>query len=366
MPGLFFAFSQPMLAREMRMHSSIAKEEAVNRSLERRAALLAVLFSTSVAVAQEPPHKAADAAFAKVGDTVVTLAEYRQALAVAQRKKYYHAKPPDEELARFQREVGTDVVNRVLLLKEAKRRGIQPDRDAIRNAIAGYEARYKGSPNWEANKERMIAAVTAQMEGDSLVARLEKAAKTIREPGEQEAQAFYAQHKDLFVEPEQVKLGVILLKVDPSSTQAVWNAAHAEAKQIHKRLMNGASFAELAQMHSGDLSAGKGGDMGYVHRGMLPEAVTAVVDKLKPGAIAEPVQLLEGVAILRLDDRKAAKQRTFAEVRERAGDLWQREQGEAAWAKLIADLRRQTTLWVDESVYAPLSAPPPAAPKGRG
>ena len=30
-------------------------------------------------------------------------------------------------------------------------------------------------------------------------------------------------HKDLFVEPEQVKLSVILLKVDPSSTQAVWN-----------------------------------------------------------------------------------------------------------------------------------------------
>ena len=40
------------------------------------------------------------------------------------RKKYYHAKPPEAEYAKFQREVGDEVVNRVLLLDEARRRGI--------------------------------------------------------------------------------------------------------------------------------------------------------------------------------------------------------------------------------------------------
>lgn len=337
----------------------------MNRSLVQRWGLLALLVSTTAALAQETPRTAPDATFAKVGETVVTVAEYRQALAVAQRKKYYHAKPPEDELPRFQREVGADVVNRILLKKEAQRRGVAPDRAAIKAAIDGYEARYKGSPNWQANKDRMIAAVTAQMESESLVQRLEKAVRTIREPTEKEAQGYYEQHKTLFVEPEQVKLGVILLKVDPSSTQAVWNAAHEEAKQIYKRLQGGASFAELAELHSGDLSAGKGGDMGYMHRGMLPEAVQLIVDKLKPGAIAEPVQLLEGVAVLRLDDRKVAKQRAFADVRERAGDLWQREQGDVAWAKLIADLRKQTTVWMDESVFLPLPAQAPATAKAR-
>lgn len=341
----------------------------MNRSLVQRLGLLALLVSTSVstpAPAQDAPvRKAADATFAKVGDTVITVAEYRQALAVAQRKKYYHAKPPEDELPRFQREVGADVVNRVLLLKEAKRRGVEPDRAAIKAAIDGYEARYKGSPQWEANKEKMIATVTAQMEAESRLARLEKAVRTVREPTEKEAQGYFEQHKDLFVEPEQVKLGVILLKVDPSSAQPVWNAAHEEAKQIYKRLQGGASFADLAQLHSGDLSAGKGGDMGYMHRGMLPEAVQGIVDKLTAGAIAEPVQLLEGVAVLRLDDRRVAKQRGFADVRERAGDLWQRQQGDAAWAKLIADLRKQATVWMDESVFLPLPAQAPAASKAR-
>lgn len=325
------------------------------------AGALAFWAAMAAPLAQEAPRRpAGDAVFARVGDTVITQAQYQQALAIAQRKKYYHAKPPEGEYPRFQREVGDDVVNRVLLLREAKRRGIEPDRAQIKKTLDSYEARYRGSASWEANKSRMIESVTAQLESDSLLARLEASVRAIREPTAAQARAFYDRHRDLFVEPEQVKLSVILLKVDPSSAQAVWNAAHEEAKQIHKRLVAGADFAELAKLHSADSSAANGGDMGYVHRGMLPEAVHGVVDKLAPGKFSEPVQVLEGVAVLRLDDRKVAQQRAFDEVRERSGDLWQREQGDVAWKQLIADLRRKVTVWIDESVYAPLPPPPPA------
>lgn len=327
--------------------------------------LLAILALAASGLAQAQPNAAApvhEAVFATVGQRTITVAEYRQALAVATRKKYYHAKPPEAEFAAFQREVGDDLVNRVLLLEEAKRRGIRPDRERIDAALAGYEARYKGNRSWEANRERMLAAVAQQLEADSVLERLEKQVKAMREPTAREARAYYEQHKELFVEPERVKLGVILLKVDPSSPQAAWNAAHEEARRIHQRLAAGADFAELAKLHSGDLSAGRGGDMGYVHRGMLPEGVHAVVDKLARGAISAPVQVLEGVAILRLDDRKLARQRSFDEVRERAGDLWQRAEADAAWKALIAELRKRTSIRVDESQFL---QPPGAAGKGR-
>ena len=292
--------------------------------------------------------------FAVVGERVIPLGEYRQALAVATRKKYYHAKPPEAELASFQREVGDDVVNRVLLLAEAERRGIKPDRARLAATLADYEARYKGAKNWEANKDKMIAAVSRQLEADSVLEQLERQVRTVPAPSEKEALAYYEQNRSLFVEPEQVKLGVILLKVDPSSPQAAWNAAREEAQRVHARLLAGASFADLAQIHSGDLTANRGGDMGYVHRGMLPEAVHATVDALKVGVFSAPVQVLDGVAILRLDDRKQARQRAFADVRERAGDLWQRAAADVAWKRLIADLRRQTVVRVDESHFLPL------------
>lgn len=295
--------------------------------------------------------------FATVGSTVITGADYQRALAVAVRKKYYHAKPPEAELARFQRQVGDDVINRVLLLAEARRRGLQPDREQIKATIAGYDRQYGGSVTWQTSREKMLANVVPQLESESLLERLEKLVRTVPEPAEAVARAYYDKHRDLFVEPEQVKLSVIVLRVDPSSGNAVWNGARAEAEALHRRLVAGSDFAELARLHSADRTAPRGGAMDYTHRGMLPEAVHGVVDKLAPGELAAPVRLLEGYAILRLDGRKPAQQRSFEQVRSRAGDLWQREEGEARWKKLIAGLRQATPVRIDESHYAPLRGP---------
>ncbi len=295
--------------------------------------------------------------FAVVGDTVIGAADYQRALAVAMRRKYYHAKPPEAELQRFQREVGDEVVNRVLLLAEARRRGIQPDRERIQATVAGYERQYGGSEAWKTGRERMLAGVVPQLESESLLDRLEKLVKTVPEPDEAQARAYYDAHQALFIEPEQVKLGVILLRVDPSSNAATWKRAQAEAAGIHQRLRAGADFRELAKLHSADRSAARGGELDYTHRGMLPEAVHGIVDKLTPGALSEPVRLLEGYVLLRLEGRKPAVQRSFEQVRERAGDLWQREQAAARWQALIAQLRAATPVRVDENHYAPRRGP---------
>ena len=336
----------------------------------RLALVLAVSGSASMMVtpaalaagpAQPPPVAASVAspvagAFATVGDTVISRADYQRALAVAMRKKYYHAKPPEAEFARFRREVGDEVVNRVLLLAEARRRGIQPDREQIAATVAGYDAQYGASANWQANRDKMLAAVLPQLESESLLERLGQLVKRVPEPAEPVLRAYPAQHPALFTEPEQVRLSVILLKVDPASPQAMWDAAHAEGRQLHRRLLAGADFGDLARLHSGDRSAAAGGQMDYAHRGMLPEAVHGVVDALPPGGLSAPVQVLEGVAILRLDDRRPARQRAFEQVRVRAAELWQREQAQARWTELIDTLRRGTAIRIDESLYAPQSA----------
>lgn len=320
------------------------------------AAVQAPAAAASAAPALAPSARAL-LPFAHVGDTVITGADFQRALAVAMRKKYYHAKPPEAEYAQFQREVGEQIVDRVLLLAEARRRGVQPDRAKIDATVAGYEAQYKGSPNWATNREVMLASVVPQLETESLLDRFERLVREVPEPTEEVVRAYYEKHKHLFVEPEQVKVSVIVLKVDPSSPQAAWNGAKNEAETLYKKLMAGADFGDLARLHSGDRSASRGGDMDYTHRGMLPEAVHGVVDKLEVGVVAEPVRLLEGYVLLRLDGRRPATQRTFEQVRTRAGDLWKRDEGESRWKKLIADLRQSTQVRIDESHYAPLRGP---------
>lgn len=328
------------------------------------AALAAGLLTAGWVAAAEPAAAATASApaamgpFAVVGSTVISVQEYQTRLAVAMRNKYYHAKPPEGEYSKFQREVGEEMVNRVLLLAEAHKRGIQPDREKINATIAGYDKQYKDSANWKTSREKMLGQVVPQLENESLLDRLGKMVRDVPAPSDTVARAFYEKNKELFVEPEQVKISVILLKVEPSSKQAVWDSAMIEAKALHKRLQGGASFEEAAKLHSGDISATRGGRMEYIHRGMLPEAVQQAVDKLQARQMSDPVQLLEGVAILRLDDRKVSQQREFEAVKERAASLWQREEGEQRWKRLIADLRKATPVRIDESHYQPLRGAP--------
>jgi parvulin-like peptidyl-prolyl isomerase len=314
-----------------------------------------------MAVAMAPAAPAAAQAapggevFAVVGEKSISFQDYRAALAAGMRQKFYHAKPPEGEEARFQREVGDQLVNQALLLDEAKRRGIEPDSSKIEETVSGYDRRYQDSEQWKANRERLLPGLRERLERQSLLERLERAVRTAPASSEDGVRAYYAAHPELFTEPEQVRLSLILLKVDPSSPRQVWDQAREEAGRIHQRLQKGADFAELARLHSADPSSAKGGDLGYVHRGMLPETIQReVIDTLKPGAASAPVTLLEGVAIVRLDGQRPARRHVFEDVRARAADLWAREQGEQAWKRLIAELRSRTRIQIDESRFLPL------------
>lgn len=299
--------------------------------------------------------------FARVGDVTVTHGEYDQAFATATRSRFYHGKPPDAEIAKLQREVGDKVVNEILLAREARRRGIKVDEAAVVRTLDGFEARYRDSAQWKSQKATVLPVLRKRLETENLVGQLEKRVRGVPEPQARELEAYYAANKDKFTEPEQLKLHLILLKVDPSSPRAKWEAANEEGKAIVRRLRGGADFAALANLHSGDPSAARGGDLGFVHQGILPVPAQQALENVAAGAISEPVVLLEGVAIFRVEERKAARLNPLANVRERAVALWQREQGDSAWRLLTEKLRRETKVVVDESRFLPLAAGPGTA-----
>lgn len=319
------------------------------------AAAIALVLALAPSVPARAQAAPGGEVFALVGEKTITFPEYQSALAAGMREKYYHAKPPEAEVAKFQREVGDRLVNQLLLYDEAKRRGVEPDRAKVDETIAGYDRRYKDSEQWRANRDRLLPGLRERLEQQSLLERLEQAVRAAPAPSEAAVRAYYDAHPEQFTEPEQLRLSLILLKVDPSSPRVTWEKAREEADRLYERLQKGADFGELARLHSSDPSSAKGGDLGYVHRGVLPEAIQKqVVDNLKPGVAAAPVVLLEGVAIVRLDGRQPARLRAFEDVRVRAAELWAREQGESAWKRLITELRARTRIQFDESRFLPL------------
>lgn len=309
--------------------------------------------------AQSAVDAAQGPVFATVGNKVISAQEYETAVNAAARQKFYHGKPPEAEVDALFREIGDKLIERVLLADEAARRRIKPDAKKIDETVAGYEARYKDSPQWKQNRERLLPGLREKLEQQDVVEQLEATVRKQGKPSQADVRAYYESHPASFTEPEKIHLALILLKVDPSSPKLVWDKADEEAKLIAGRLMNGADFAELAKLHSGDDSSQKGGDLGYLHRGMLPENLQSKVDDLKPGSLSEPVRMLEGIGLFRLIDRKAALKRNFDDVAERAGDLLMRERSETAWKSFTTNLRKHARVEIDTKRYPKLAASAP-------
>ncbi len=282
---------------------------------------------------------APSAVFAMVDGAVISAEEFEGALAAAIRQKFYHRQPPEDQLAALRGEVTDRMVNRVLLLKEAQRRGIHADEEKVRAEIAAYDQRYRDRSQWQESRARVLPALTRALQEQSAIARLEAATRVVPPTAEAGLRAYYESHPELFTRPEQLRLSMILFRIDPSSPPSVREQTLEQARDIVKQLANGADFAELARVHSNDDSARAGGDMGYRHRGTLPAGIESEIDKLAPGAISEPLRLLEGVAIFRLAERRPAQLRTLEEVRGNVAELWGREQGETQWRGLLARLR---------------------------
>jgi parvulin-like peptidyl-prolyl isomerase len=286
------------------------------------------------------------AVFARVNGTPITVERYEEELHLAYRQKFYHGRPPEEKMAQLRREVGDTLIDRELLLAEAERRGIQPDEDKSQKALAAFAARYGENPQWQQRRAALLPVLMRGLREQTILERLEHAVREVPPAGSEQARQYFDAHPDAFMEPERVRLSVILMKVDPGAAQAQWDKAREQAQSIHQQLVEGADFATLARERSGDSSAASGGDMGYVHRGMLPEALHAQLDRMVAGTLSEPLVLLEGVALFRLEERRPPSLKSFDDSKARAAGLWQRERSERQWRGLKLALRSAATIEV--------------------
>jgi len=96
----------------------------------------------------------------------------------------------------------------------------------------------------------------------------------------------------------------ILIKVNELVSS---DEARRKMVGLKERLDNGADFAELARLFSNDLSAAKGGDLGWLYQGDTVPEFERAMDALKIGEISAPVQSPFGWHIIQVVERKNAE-----------------------------------------------------------
>ena len=321
--------------------------------------VLLFLCSGAVSFAEEAAKKAVEPSatksvghYAKVDGVVVSGEEFLEALRSGAREKYYHGNVSEKKLNELKAEVGDQLVADILLSNEAKRRKLSVDQKKVDSKLQELKAKYERQRYWQSNKDVILPILQKRVERDELMAALEAKVKEVAEPTAEQQQAFYKDNPDKFTEPEEWNISLIMLKVDPSSPGAVWQDTMEQAEQIVEQIRGGESFEEMARIHSGDDSAANGGNMGYIHTGMLSKPAQQVLNVMEVGDLSEPVMLLQGVSIFRLNGVQGTRHNTFERVQKRVVSLYKRSKGEELWAELLAQLKKQKTIEINEAIKA--------------
>jgi len=277
--------------------------------------------------------------FAIIDGERITRTEFNSFFARYSRGKFYHRVPKDR-LQDLRGEAANAMIERLLLSREATRRGIKPDPGAVDRKITAFEEKYKKTDAWP-KVQAQLPGLRSQMLLSEKIAALEQEIRHVDDPREDVLALYYQRNIKRFTEPARDHLNVILVSVPPSAPKGGWEEGHRRAEKLHAMLLSGAQFADIAREHSNHRSASAGGDLGFVHRGVLSAPAQKAVDELDIGHFSQPVRVLEGFAVFRVVARKRAEVRSFSEVRDRVRSLYVRDESARKWRDFVAGLRKK-------------------------
>jgi len=151
---------------------------------------------------------------------------------------------------------------------------------------------------------------------------------------EEEITEYFEENKEYFAQKEEVEASHIL--VDDEET----------AKEIKKKLAEGADFAELAAEYSKDTSnAQNGGQLGYFGRGKMVEEFEKAAFSMEVGEISDPVKTKYGYHIIKVTGKKEAKEATLEEARSEIEEIIKNQKLSSEYASWIEEKKAEYNVY---------------------
>ena len=230
------------------------------------------------------------------------------------------------------------VIERKILVQEARRLGIKISQEELNQAISEIKMDYPG----EGFGEKLGLKGTTLEEWKNRLEEKLLAEKVIRgafyppeKIDEKEALQYYEDHRSSFQIAQKVRARQIVV------------ADGEEAIQILKRLKKGESFEKLAREKSLGPEKVQGGDLGYFSQGEKPTEFDSVFE-MEVGAISEVIKSPYGYHIFRLEEKTQPRQIPFEEAKLEILQELGRKKGEENYQKWLKDLKGRAIVRVNK------------------
>jgi peptidyl-prolyl cis-trans isomerase D len=152
-----------------------------------------------------------------------------------------------------------------------------------------------------------------------------------------DAKRYYDSRKDTFKIPKQVKVRDILIKAGPQDTPDRLEAKKKKADEILEKAKKTKNFGSLAKQYSEAETASRGGDLGWIQKGMLGEQLESIIFSTKVGHLSGVLAAGDGFHIFKIEEVKEEKQKAFGEVKDQIFQTLKKEKAKAEASRKADD-----------------------------
>lgn len=298
------------------------------------------------------PHASAaeiiDRVVASVGDDAITLYDVEKEGA-ALLNQIEISSPPEEREGRLyetRKRIVEQLVEKVLLLREADRLGIEVDEEEIDSAIDKVKAENRIS------QEELLRALEAEgltyeryrkeMKGQILRAKVvDRRVRGGIDVSDDDVRAYYERNMDDYRTDEDIRVRHILFLVPKGAGDNTVYEARKRAIEVLRMAKGGEGFASLARKYSEGPSAPEGGDLGFFKREDMVREFSDAAFALKEGEISDLVRTPFGFHIIKLIERRGDSPLSLDEVKEKIRTRLYSEEMERGVKELIRELRER-------------------------
>jgi peptidyl-prolyl cis-trans isomerase C len=236
------------------------------------------------------------------------------------------------------------LVTRVLLLQQARARGIAAPPDRVERALLALRAEYPGTAfdDLLAQERLSVAELKGRLRDQLTVERLfqEEAFPQVQ-VSDAEVDSWYADHAGEMDEPERVHALQIVVRTREEAIRV--------REEVRRKPQ---AFADVARRASIGPEGKTGGDLGWFGRGQgMPEVFDACF-RLAPGAVSDVIPSPYGFHVFKAVEKRPASHRSLAEARTAIHQRLLREKRARAQEDYVAALRARASIEIDKAAVA--------------